>query len=197
MYLNAPCVALKPWVTLELVVMSNGSPSPMTPRRYFDDRVLPNFEDYRKNRGDERLAANAAVTAFQLADHFHAYIKPRDPNWPHKNDGEYKRHLDGICPSFIKVQISATTHKHLFAANRVIARTSAGAFFTASPIVKANSKLRTFIEKVPILEKIPIFTTEPPNTVMFRETTGNDIEFFPEIENVIKMWRSELSNWGL
>ena len=170
--------------------MGNGSSSPMTPRRFYDDHVVPNLDEFRKNKGSDRHAQNAAGDAFHMADHVHEF-KKRDPSWPYKNGGDYKRYLAEKCPSFINVQSAATAHKHLYPTSRIVAVSSAGAFYPKSSIEKPTSKLGQ------AFSKIRLYLDGSSTEIFFQNRNGVEQPFLPEIENVVRMWADELTTRGL
>jgi hypothetical protein len=81
-----------------------------TPRSFYELFVLPNYCDYKERSDDARLGFNAAVSAFQLADVFHAFYSCADPSmvrrWPTLKS--LLIHLSEIEPHFLTVQSLAT-----------------------------------------------------------------------------------------
>ncbi|MER9167324.1 hypothetical protein NKI12_08055 [Mesorhizobium australicum] len=88
-----------------------------TPRSFYQLFVLPNLDDYLGAPDDARLGFNAALSAFQLADIFHAFYTREDPSiiaqW--KKLAGLHRHLGSIEPCYLTVQSLATVYKHLYA----------------------------------------------------------------------------------
>lgn len=88
-----------------------------TPHSYYELFVRPNFWDYLETPDDARLGFNAAVSAFQLADVFHAFYTREDPEIvrPWKKPKSLHIHLSKLEPHYLTVQSVATVYKHLYA----------------------------------------------------------------------------------
>jgi hypothetical protein len=88
-----------------------------TPLTYYEQFVVPNYEDYLVRAGDIRLCLNACVTASQLADVVIAYCRAEDPariaswNTPRALRIELRRR----DPYFNTIHSAATAYKHLHA----------------------------------------------------------------------------------
>lgn len=88
-----------------------------TPRSFYHLFVRPNFWDFQKTPDDARLGFNAAVSAFQLADIFHAFYTREDLTIikPWLTIKSLLIHLSTTEPHFLTVQSVATVYKHLYA----------------------------------------------------------------------------------
>lgn len=88
-----------------------------TPSSFFSVFVEPDYWDYRNCPDDVRLGFNSAVSAFQLADIFHAYYSHSAPqnlsSWTTLKSLHV--HLSQIEPCFLIIQSVATVYKHLYA----------------------------------------------------------------------------------
>jgi hypothetical protein len=88
-----------------------------TPYTYYEQFVVPNFDDYLDRPGDIRRGFNACLTASQLADIMFAYYMREDPSkllqWKHLR--QFRIDLCSREPSFKTVQSVATSYKHLHA----------------------------------------------------------------------------------
>jgi hypothetical protein len=91
-----------------------------TPRTYYDQFVVPNYDDYVDGGRDIRRCLNACLTASQLADVVIAYCRAEDPvriaRWP--TPKELRIELCRRDPYFNVIQSAATAYKHLHAAGK-------------------------------------------------------------------------------
>ena len=154
----------------------------MTPRRYYDEHVVPNLEDFTKNKGSVRHAQNAALAAFQLADHVHEF-KKGDSNWPYKNGSDYKRYLNGKCPSFVNVQSAATAHKHLYPTSSIVTVSSAGAFYPKSSVKKPTSKLGQ------ALSNVRLYLDKSSFDILFQKKVGSNNYFCQRLKTWLECGR--------
>jgi hypothetical protein len=86
------------------------------PRAYFDQHARPNYEEWLRNRRDERLAKNAVMTASIMAARVLYYWKDRDPGQVYgaQNEHEYREALAAReCADFALVRDVADTHRHV------------------------------------------------------------------------------------
>jgi hypothetical protein len=85
-----------------------------TPLTYYEQFVVPNYEDYLAHAGDIRLGLNACLTASQLADVVIA-CQAEDParigNW--NTTKALRVELCRREPYFNTIQSAATAYKHL------------------------------------------------------------------------------------
>lgn len=88
-----------------------------TPYSFYELFVEPNLADYLCDPGDVRLAFNAVLPAFQLADVFYAFYEEHDRRvinqWPKPK--QLHIHLCAIEPDYVTIQSVATVYKHLYA----------------------------------------------------------------------------------
>ncbi|MER9914012.1 hypothetical protein NKJ71_25635 [Mesorhizobium sp. M0050] len=105
-----------------------------SPLSFYHVFVVPNFEDYLREPDDARLGFNASVSAFQLADIFHAYYKREQPSiiarW--KSVKDLHIHLTSIEPCYLTVQSVANVYKHLYVRGGHYEVGSPGAVFGVS-----------------------------------------------------------------
>jgi hypothetical protein len=91
-----------------------------TPVTYYEQFVVPNYEDYLERAGDIRRGLNACLTASQLADVVIAYCKAEDPariaSW--NTVPALRIELCRRDPYFNVIQSAATAYKHLHAVGR-------------------------------------------------------------------------------
>jgi hypothetical protein len=150
----------------------------MTPWEYYDEFVNPNFHDFENARGDLRMAFNAAVSAFQLGDHFYRYFRRNDPRiverW--KDTRALHQYLRHIEPAFGTVQSVATAYKHLYLA--------AAHYDTSSPgAVRAVTlpHLGLLIE-----DRLHV---EDPREVVVTRRDGSEVVLYDCLRRVVRnMW---------
>ena len=87
-----------------------------TPDDFWRTHVLPDYDDYMRDQGNERKAMHAAVSAFHMADHVWAYYHTNDPKkvFSMKSAREYCQYLaTHCCPDFALIRDVAEAHKHM------------------------------------------------------------------------------------
>jgi hypothetical protein len=156
----------------------------MTPWDFYHEFVLQNFWMFKEDRGSIFKAFNAAIAAFQLADHFYKYLKKTRPDlvsvW--RNYEEFLIHLGKIEPAFVTVQTIATAYKHLYlyAAPHYEA-SSAGA------LRAITSRELSFGDPGDDREEYP------PEKVVLKRKDGTTVEFYDCLRQVVNMWPKLLS----
>jgi len=103
-----------------------------TPRLYYEQFVVRNFEEYLERPDDIRLGFNTVLPAFQLADVMYVFYQDEDASkiakWPDPKD--FKNHLADQEPYFRTIQSLATAYKHLRLKNALYEVGSPGALWS-------------------------------------------------------------------
>ena len=147
----------------------------MTPYGYFDVFVLPDYDAWKREPMDVRLAFHSAVSAFHLADHCHAYFARRDrefgDEYGRKRPGKFHNALASLCPAFRIVHSVANVFKHLYACTTF--EVSSGG--SVSVVKYRGHELEEELQDVAI-----------------RLRDGSQVRFSSAIEPVIRMWSDTL-----
>jgi hypothetical protein len=156
----------------------------MTPTNFFEVFVEGNFDDFKTNEWSVRHGFNAAVAAFQMADHFYSYHKRHNPEkvvkYNHK--GEYLEYLYKQYEAFKDVRSIANAYKHLYTEGRNAVVASTGAIETVDIASKDVADMYTDYSKGGSIE-----------FVVYTRRTGKKIRLLKALQDVIKMWKSELN----
>ena len=86
------------------------------PRKFFEQHVRPNYEEWLRQPLNERLAKNAVQDANNMAAHAFRYWNDRDPTkvYGARKEGQYRNELaKRECPDFAWVRDVAEAHKHV------------------------------------------------------------------------------------
>jgi hypothetical protein len=88
----------------------------MNPKYYFDNFVVPNYDEFCADEGSIRKAFNAVVSLFHMTDnYFNFYNRRRDAKVAGFNDlRDFQVHMGGLTPYFNDVQSMANAYKHLY-----------------------------------------------------------------------------------
>ena len=136
--------------------------------------ALPNYNEYRGRRTDIRLAMNAALSAFHMADWLVTEYRFSDPSKlrGHTDLGEYRRNV--LCvefPDFKLLEGVADAHKHLWLGRNLTAH---GQF--------VQSATETY------------FTGD---VILTRRDDGTEVDFGPVLDGAIAMWTKLIAEGGL
>lgn len=89
---------------------------PSMPRKFFEQHLRPNYEEWLRHPVDQRLAKNAAQDANNMAARVLHYWKDLDPSqiYETKNETSYRAELvKRECPDFAWVRDVAEAYKHV------------------------------------------------------------------------------------
>jgi hypothetical protein len=89
---------------------------PSMPRKFFEQHVMPSYEEWLRHPLDKRLAKSAVQEANNLAAHVFLHWKNRDPSkvYGAEREGQYRDELvTRECPDFALVRDVAEAHKHV------------------------------------------------------------------------------------
>ncbi len=136
--------------------------------------ALPNYREYQSRRTDIRLAMNAALSAFHMADWVVAEYRFSDPSKlrGHTDLGEYRRNV--LCvefPDFNLLEGVANAHKHLWL----------GRHLTEHEQFVQSATQTYFAGDV-------IFTTRDD---------GTEVDFGPVLDGAMAMWERLIAKDGL
>ena len=112
----------------------------MNPKYYFNNFVLPNYEEFCADEGSVRKAFNAVISLASMVDnYFNYYERRKDPKVASfmvstdKKDNllAFKRHLQTLSPYFNDLQSMANAYRHLYtnSGNVYVTVDSCGAVF--------------------------------------------------------------------
>jgi len=97
-----------------------------SPRDYFNDYVLHNFEEYKRDKAKMQTALNAVLSSYHLSDWLYiengankdtGYWKINFPAWPNGNKShrkKYEEYLAGECPYLGTLKAIANGTKHMY-----------------------------------------------------------------------------------
>ena len=163
----------------------------MTPDDFYELFVICNYEDYRLNPGDIRLAFNAAVSASHLADHYFKYNKKYDLSKVNsfKSLGVFIEYLSLKTEGcFRDIRSIANAYKHLYTLDDP--KTAIYTTVTSPGAIESIS----FHNKKSEIKEIREERTEDLNTskVVFTRIDGLQIDFSNTLETVIYFWKGLL-----
>jgi len=158
----------------------------MTPDDFFEIFVKGNYEDYQLNVGCIRQAFNAAVSASHLADQYFWYYKKYDQAKvkPFEKLIDFRKYLsENTNDCFRDIWSISNAYKHLYVSDLVSTITSPGAIESIS-----------FLDKKSEIKKIQEDWTVASNSskVVFTRKNGQQSDFLPTLETVIKFWEELL-----
>jgi len=161
----------------------------MTPDIFFEQFVQGNYEDYLLNAGCIRQAFNAAISASQMADQYLTYYKKYDQSKIKLFDkiGDFVEYLSkNTNDCFRDIRSISNAYKHLYTAD---------IWTVASPgVVESIS----FPDKKSKIKTIAKEWTEDSDAndikskVVYTRKDGQQIDFLPTLETVIKFWEALL-----
>jgi hypothetical protein len=167
----------------------------MTPEQFFEAFVLGNYEDYKQHPGCIRRAFNAAVSASHLGDHHFEYYKIRDSSKVNdfKSIGNYVEHLSKVTGGcFRDIRSIANAYKHLYTSRdpRNAVHSSISSTMAIESICFAAEG-----SEVAQVQEDWIEDTKEGNfesKVIFTKKNGQQLDFLPMLESVIRYWEKEL-----
>ena len=81
---------------------------------FFNTHLEPNYQDWLKDPTDKRLAMNAILSLYHIADHFwHEHQSIPETVYKTKCAGDYRKELASNNMSFRLLRDIAEAHKHL------------------------------------------------------------------------------------
>lgn len=88
----------------------------MNPSHYFDNFVIPNYDEFCADEGNIRKAFNAVVSLFHMTDNYFNFYKRRgDAKVARFNElRDFQVYMGGLTPYFNDVQSMANAYKHLY-----------------------------------------------------------------------------------
>jgi len=112
----------------------------MNPKYYYDNFVIPNYNEFCSDEGNVRKAFNAVISLASMVDNYFNYYERRhDPKVASfmvstdKKDNllAFKRHLQTLSPYFNDLQSMANAYRHLYtnSGNVYVTVESGGAVF--------------------------------------------------------------------
>jgi len=162
----------------------------MTPDEFFEVFVQGNYEDYQLNVGCIRQAFNAALSATHLADHYYWYYKRHDPSKVKSFAviHDFKEYISvNTKDCFRDIRSISNAYKHLYTSDLHSTISSPGAIESIS-----------FLDKKSEIKMITEERTADPNAnhieskVVYTRKDGQQIDFLPTLETVIKFWEELL-----
>lgn len=167
----------------------------MTPENFFEAFVLGNYEDYKQHPGCIRRAFNAAVSASHLADHYFEYYRASDSSQVKnfKSIGSYVKYLSEITAGcFRDIRSIANAYKHLYTSrhpkNAVHSSISSTMAIESISFVNKSSEITQVHEDWTKCAKEDKFETK----VVFTKKNGQQLDYLPTLESVIRYWEKEL-----
>ena len=167
----------------------------MTPYQFFEAFVEGNYEDCCQHPGCVRRAFNAAVSASHLADQYFIYFEVHDPSKikGFKNIGEFVEHLSketGGC--FRDIRSISNAYKHLYTC-----RDPKKAVHSSVPSTLSIESIELTDENAEVkrVEEEWIKDSNGDNfgsEVIFTKKDGQQVDFLPTLEAVIRYWEKEL-----
>lgn len=88
----------------------------MNPKYYFDNFVMPNYDEFCADEGSVRKAFNAIVSLFHMTDNYFNFYKRRGDAKvaSFSNLRDFQVHMSELAPYFNDVQSMANAYKHLY-----------------------------------------------------------------------------------
>jgi hypothetical protein len=156
------------------------------PRAFFENHLLPNYNEWLASPLNERLAKNAVADANNMAARVFHYWRDRDLTKIHGagNEGHYRNELAAReCPDFSLVRDVADAHKH-FELDRPSRRVT-----RADQTAKGGMGCR----EGGVVEGV--FGGGPQLVVKLDDGTKRPLSAI--MKNVVEMWERLLSRWSL
>jgi len=159
----------------------------MTPDDFFELFVTGNYEDYKSNPGDIRLAFNVAVSASHMADHYFKYNKKYDPPKvnSYKSIGKFIEYLSLNTKGYFQdIRSIANAYKHLYTLDdphiSVYATVSSPGAIESIAFQSKKSKIKEIKEECS--EELNI------SKVVYTRIDGKQIDFSNTLQPVIDFW---------
>ncbi len=164
----------------------------MTPDDFFEDFVKGNYEDYQFNPGSIRHAFNAALSASHLADQYLEYYRKNDPSkvgsFKGKKIGAFVEYLSKNTKGcFLDIWSISLAYKHLYTSNKYTTIGSTGAIESISFPGK-KPEIKTIVEEWTKDSE----ANDLKSKVVYTRKNGQQIDFLPTLETVIKFWEGLL-----
>jgi len=82
---------------------------------FFDTHLIPNYKEWEANTLNLRLAMNASLSLFHMADHFWHSFCGSDPDrvFNEKNFRGFHNRINNECKNFRLLRDVANAHKHM------------------------------------------------------------------------------------
>lgn len=161
----------------------------MTPDDFFDVFVQSNYEDYQINPGSIRHAFNAALSASHMADHYLNYYKKHDQSKLKSGDkiGDFVEYLSkNTKDCYRDIRSISNAYKHLYTAD-IWTVASPGVIQSIS-FPSKKSEIKTIAEDWTENSD----TNDIKSKVVYTRKDGQQIDFLPTLETVIKFWEELL-----
>ncbi len=140
---------------------------------FWNTHALPNYFEHCKYRADIRLAMNAALSAFHMADYVFAEYRISDPSKlsGYINKSDYRtKVLCAACSEFELLQDVANAHKHLW-----LGPNPTPTQFTRSSTQAYSDGSVIFVDDV----------------------HSNPVDFGQALDKVVTMWKGQIAQRGL
>jgi hypothetical protein len=83
-------------------------------QQFFDIHVVPNYNAWLTEPTDLRLAMNAVVSLYHMADHFwNSFYKTNDRVYSTKKSGDFRAKLAELSDDYALLRDVAEAHKHM------------------------------------------------------------------------------------
>ncbi|MBK0401270.1 hypothetical protein H0I76_18895 [Limibaculum sp. M0105] len=154
----------------------------MKPRQYWDFFVYENYSDFKRDPTSLRLAFNAAVSCYHLADHVFEFSKRHFPRSANSlgSVGKYTDILIAMCPEFRDIYSISLAYKHLYVQSTKANADSPGSLLSVS-LDDVGDEMLECCENVSSNELL-----------ILRRKNGPSVAFVPIIDAVVKMWGDEI-----
>ena len=144
------------------------------PMDFWTVHVRPNYEEYKRNRANIRLAMNATLSAFHMADWVVAEYRFSDPSKlrGHADLGKYRCKV--LClefPDFKLLEGVANAHKHLWLGKKLIAH---------------EQFVRSATE-----------TYFAGDVILTKRDDDSEVDFGPVLDGTMAMWERLIAKNGL
>jgi hypothetical protein len=155
----------------------------MKPYDFYEAFVIPNWREWQAQQHDPfsiRLAFNAAVAAFHLADHYFRYYEKHNADFQRrygKGDNglrKFQAKLVSRERNFKIIQDMANTYKHLYPRPSCSILSGGAIMWMALKDDKITAR--------------PFSKGSPDFEIVIRHKDGKTTKFSKAIESVIEMW---------
>lgn len=145
----------------------------MEPKEFFEEFVIPNYDDFKNHQDSLRVGFNAATAAFHMADHYYYYNKKHNPAKV-KQFQTKKKFLIHLClrnTYFMDIQSIANAYKHLYGD-------------TSKSWVTVGSAGHIMVRRGDL-------EIEQLGEVIYKNIKKNkEIKLFDALTKIIEMWKS-------
>lgn len=164
-----------------------------TPEYFFNNFVMGNYCDFKKNPAEVRLGFNAVVSASHIADHYFYFNKKHNPNKvkAYRNIGSFVGFVSHNTQLLFKdIRSIANAYKHLYTLDNP--RTAIYSTI-ASP---GTIETITFKNISPWIKEIREDLAEDLSTtrVVYTRTDGQQIILIETLEIIISFWTDFLNS---